>query len=78
VFAGVGFTYDEEGDVFIVPQPFPSWSLDENYDWQPPTPRPDDIIPTTSDPGTTWVWNEDDLAWGAVEIPPIQTTPQEG
>jgi len=68
-FAGVGMIYDEERDAFILPQPHPSWTLDENHDWQPPTPRPDDIIPTTSAPGTTWVWNEDDLAWDAVEIP---------
>jgi hypothetical protein len=39
-FAGIGDTYHEEGDVFIVPQPFPSWSLDENYDWQAPVPKP--------------------------------------
>lgn len=38
-YAGIGFTYDETADVFIAPQPFPSWSLDANYDWQPPIPR---------------------------------------
>ena len=35
-YAGVGFTYDPIADVFISPQPFPSWALDENHDWQPP------------------------------------------
>ena len=37
-YAGIGFTYDAINDVFIAPQPFTSWSLDENFDWQPPTP----------------------------------------
>jgi hypothetical protein len=35
-YAGIGFTYDAVNDVFIAPQPHPSWSLDENFDWQPP------------------------------------------
>ena len=77
-YAGIGFTYDEDADMFIAPQPFPSWALDENHDWQPATPRPGVVFPTAETPGTTWVWNEDDLAWDAVEIPPIQTTHQEG
>jgi hypothetical protein len=41
-FAGVGYTYDDVNDVFVAPQPFPSWSLDENHDWQPPIPMPED------------------------------------
>ena len=40
-YAGIGYTYDPVADVFITPQPYPSWTLDENYDWQPPTPKPE-------------------------------------
>ena len=40
-YAGIGYTYDESGDVFIAPRPGASWSLDENYDWQPPIPMPE-------------------------------------
>ena len=40
-YAGIGFTYDADADVFVAPQPFPSWTLDENHDWQPPTPKPE-------------------------------------
>lgn len=40
-YAGEGYRYDEEADVFIAPQPYPSWILDANFDWQPPKPRPD-------------------------------------
>jgi len=32
-YAGIGYTYDAEADVFICPQPYPSWILDSNYDW---------------------------------------------
>lgn len=39
-FAGIGYFYDEDADVFVAPQPFPSWTLDENHDWQAPKPRP--------------------------------------
>lgn len=53
-FAGVGYRYDEAADVFVSPQPFPSWTLDDRHDWQPPVPRPD---------GERWVWSEEDKAW---------------
>lgn len=52
-YAGIGYSYDPDADVFIAPQPFPSWTLDSNYDWQPPTPKPEG----------EWFWNEAQLAW---------------
>ena len=39
-YAGIGFTYDASKNKFIVPQPFPSWSLDSNDDWQAPVTYP--------------------------------------
>lgn len=40
-FAGLGWTYDEERDAFIPPQPFPSWFLNEETClWEPPIPYP--------------------------------------
>lgn len=56
-YAGIGFTYDPIADVFIEPQPYASWHLDENYDWQPPIPYPND--------GLIYIWNEDDQDWQA-------------
>ncbi len=53
-YAGIGYTYDAVNDVFIAPQPYPSWSLDRNFDWQPPTPRPEEGF---------WYWDEDSLSW---------------
>jgi hypothetical protein len=56
-YARIGYTYDEINDVFIAPQPYPSWSLDENFDWQPPTPKPIEGV---------WYWNEEELTWEEV------------
>ena len=53
-YAGIGDIYDAINDVFIAPQPFASWSLDQNFDWQPPTP-----MPTEGE----WYWDEDSLSW---------------
>lgn len=54
-YAGPGFTYDADADVFIAPQPYPSWTLDANHDWQAPTPYPSD--------GRIYEWDEDTLSW---------------
>ena len=35
-YAGIGSTYDADKDIFIRHQPFDSWVLDSNDDWQPP------------------------------------------
>jgi hypothetical protein len=56
-YAGMGYTYDADADVFVAPQPYPSWTLDENHDWQPPVPMPE------SDGETSYYWSEDDIAW---------------
>ena len=53
-YAGIGFTYDPVADVFITPQPYPSWSLDNNFDWQPPTSKPIE---------GRWYWDELTLSW---------------
>ena len=41
-YAGKNFTYDATKDKFIAPQPYASWSLDGNDDWEPPISRPSD------------------------------------
>jgi hypothetical protein len=58
-YAGVGFKYDADADVFIAPQPFPSWLLDDNHDWQAPVPKPED--------GLMYFWNEEKLDWEPVK-----------
>jgi hypothetical protein len=58
-YAGIGFRYDPVADVFIAPQPYPSWSLDADHNWQPPTPMPTEGL---------WFWNEATLSWVEVEF----------
>lgn len=53
-YAGIGFTYDAINDVFIAPQPYPSWTLDDEFTWQPPKPMPT---------GGRFYWSEQDLEW---------------
>jgi len=59
-YAGMGFTYNEAKDAFIPPQPFASWTLDDDTcGWNPPTAYPEDDI--------VYDWDEDNTQW--VEIP---------
>ena len=53
-YAGIGYTYDSDADEFVAPQPYSSWTLDNNNDWQAPTPMPDN--------GKMYEWNEASLA----------------
>jgi hypothetical protein len=62
-YAGVGYTYNEELDAFITPQPYPSWTLNnETAAWDPPVPKPDDD-------GKFFVWNEETQAWDEIPAP---------
>lgn len=55
-FAAIGFTYDEQRDAFIPPQPFESWILDEETClWDAPIPHPND--------GKQYQWDEPTLSW---------------
>jgi hypothetical protein len=54
-FASIGYTYDSTNDVFIPPQPFPSWQLNTTtWSWEPPVPYPE---------GTIKHWNENEQQW---------------
>ena len=41
-YAGKGYTFDAAKNKFISPQPFDSWALDGNDDWQAPVTYPTD------------------------------------
>jgi hypothetical protein len=55
--ASIGYTYRSDIGVFISPQPYPSWTLDANAQWQSPVPLPMD--------GNMYIWNESNQAWEA-------------
>jgi hypothetical protein len=55
-YCGIGYSYNADADVFVAPQPFASWALDSNYDWQPPVARPtDDKFYTWSENQGNWI-----------------------
>ena len=55
-YAGVGFIYDPVKDAFYAPQPYPSWTLNEETClWDSPIPYPTD--------GENYYWNEPTLSW---------------
>ena len=61
-YAGIGFTYDAVRDAFYAPQPYPSWTLNEDSCvWEAPVAYPTD--------GELYIWNEDTQAWDALETP---------
>ena len=62
-YAGIGFTYDADADVFITPSPFPSWVLNAQYDWEPPVPQPEG----------DYEWNEETQTWD--EVPTEEPAP---
>jgi hypothetical protein len=53
--ASIGMTYDSENNKFIFPQPYSSWSLNENFDWESPEgPNPNPL---------NKMWDEESLSW---------------
>ena len=54
-YAGIGYTYDAAKDVFYAPQPFPSWTLNDNYLWEAPVP----MLQT----GGPYAWDEQTKTW---------------
>ena len=58
-FAGVGSKYDQARDAFIAPQPYNSWTLNENTcRWEAPVAKPND--------GQEYKWNETIQNWELV------------
>ena len=55
-YAGIGYHYNKELDIFIGPKPFESWTLDiETGTWISPIEKPTD--------GKFYIWDEKTLNW---------------
>jgi hypothetical protein len=55
-YAGVGYSYDEARDAFIPPNPYPSWTLnEESCQWDSPVAYPDDE--------KHYTWDESNKEW---------------
>ena len=61
-YAGINFTYDSAKDKFIAPQPYASWSLNDNDDWEAPVTYPTDITDKQIS------WDEDNQRWTAKDV----------
>lgn len=60
-YAGIGYAYNAALDAFIPPQPFPSWTLNEQTcQWDSPIPYPDD--------NKYYQWNEETQTWDLVNV----------
>jgi hypothetical protein len=58
-YAGIGYTYDQQNDVFYAPQPFASWVLNQTtWLWDAPVAYPTD--------GQLYVWDESTVSWKLV------------
>ena len=64
-YCGKGYTFDSAKDKFISPQPYESWALDGNDDWQAPVTYPTDIG-TEEDPKFI-SWDEAGQKWTATD-----------
>jgi hypothetical protein len=80
-YCGKGYTFDAAKNKFLIPQPFASWALDGNDDWQAPVTYPTDITDKNinwdeagqkwtatdySDPVNNFNWDASTLAWVSV------------
>ena len=67
-YAGIGYVYNASKNKFLVAQPYASWALDGDDDWQAPISKPDasksynwDEDAYQADNTTGWV--EDTTGW---------------
>lgn len=62
-YAGTGYTYDAGRDAFIPPQPYASWTLNEDSClWEAPVAYPTD--------GKVYTWDEETTNWVEVPVQP--------
>jgi len=55
-----GYIYHPDKEKLLPPQPYPSWTLDEQCQWQPPVAQPDDE--------NNYTWDEDTQTWKAQSV----------
>ena len=57
-YAGIGYVYNASKNKFLCPQPYASWSLDDNDDWKAPV-----TYPAGDQSAYSISWDEDNLRW---------------
>lgn len=56
-----GGKYDFEKNIFIKKQPYPSWTLNDNNQWEPP-------VQPINNESETLQWDENSLSWVEITI----------
>ena len=64
-YAGIGFTWDEDNNIFYGKKPYASWVLNtSDAQWHSPIgDAPDDLTDEEKAAGTHYEWNEGTGAW---------------
>jgi hypothetical protein len=63
-YAGIGYTYNEELDAFIPPQPFASWVLnEETADWESPVGPAPALTEAEIEARSFYKWDEESNEW---------------
>ena len=64
-YAGIGYTWDEDNNLFYPKKPFPSWVLDiATATWHSPIgDAPDDLTDEEKAAGIHYAWNEGTSVW---------------
>jgi len=57
-YAGIGYSYNSDEDIFVTPQPFRSWVRSGSF-WNAPIEYPND--------NNRYFWNEENLTWQKLE-----------
>lgn len=63
-YPGIGYHWDRDNNAFYSPQPFPSWSLNEQFKWEAPIPYPE------VEEGSTkrYAWDEENQSWDLITV----------
>lgn len=54
LFAGIGYSYNQQEDIFVLPKPYPSWNRNGSL-WEAPIGYPED--------GKLYKWDEQTTSW---------------
>lgn len=57
-YAGIGYAYHADIDAFVPPQPYPSWTLNADANWQAPVAMPTDGVYFWDEVTTSWIKSE--------------------
>ena len=71
----LGLVYNEEHDKFVIPQPFPSWTLNSNVEWVAPVEEP---ARTEEQIQLGYIndWDEESSSWTLITPPIVTVTAQ--